>query len=112
MSLIKKLGSLLSGGGGDDSDVHSDYVRCARCGESIRVRVDKRSELTPHYGEGAGYYVRKGVLGTGKSRCFQMIEVELEFTSELELADRRISGGEFITAEEYEAEHRQADQEA
>jgi hypothetical protein len=109
MGLINKLRSVLPTGGGTDQGVHYEYVRCARCGESIRVRVDKRSELTPHYGGQGGHYVRKGVLGSGDNRCFQLIEVELEFTSELELAERRISGGEFIIREEYEAEHAQAE---
>jgi hypothetical protein len=99
IGLINKLRSLLPATGGGEQEVHYEYVRCTRCGESIRVRVDKRNELTPRYGAQGGYYVRKGVLGSGGSRCFQMIEVEL--------AEKRISGGEFISEEEYETERQE-----
>ena len=106
MGFLEKLGSLMRRGGSDGGNVHCEYVRCGRCGESIRVRVDKRSQLTPRYdGDQTGYYVRKGVMGTGKSRCFETIEVRLEFRPDMQLAARTIAGGEFITEEEYEAEH-------
>ena len=112
MGLLKKLGSLRSGGSGDDQYVHYEYARCSRCGDTVRMRVDKRNELTPRYeGDQSGFYVRKGVLGADKSRCFQTLEVELEFTSEMQLASRSISGGEFITEEEYNTEHQESGQE-
>ena len=107
MSFLKKIASFLFEGGEreEDGDVHWEYVRCSRCGEKIPVRVDLRNELTPQYegGEGA-YYVRKGVVGGGKSRCFQMIEVELFFDLHRRLVSRYISSGEFITKEEFYAQ--------
>ena len=67
--------------------------------------MDLSNELTPQYGEGEGvYYVRKGVVGSGETRCFQMIEVELYFDPEKQLVSRYITGGEFITRQEFEAE--------
>lgn len=53
--------------------------------------------------EGA-YYARKGVLGSGETRCFQMIEVELYFNQDKQPVSRYTTGGEFITGEEFEAE--------
>jgi len=107
MSFLKKMASFLFEGGGreEEGDVHWEYVRCSRCGEKIRVRVDLRNELTSQFegGEGA-YYVRKGVVGSGKTRCFQMIEVELFFDPNRRLVSRYISGGEFITKEEFYAQ--------
>jgi len=107
MSFLKKITSLLFEGGEreGEGDVHWEYVRCSRCREKIPVRVDLRSELTPEYeaGEGA-YYVRKGVIGSGETRCFQMIEVELFFDTNRRLASRYITGGEFITREEFYAQ--------
>lgn len=104
MGLLKKLFS--SGGTGarreDGRNIHREYVRCSRCGEKLSVRVDLGNELTPQYEEGEGaYYVRKGVMGTGKNHCFQTIEVELYFSAERQLVSRYITGGEFITREEF-----------
>jgi hypothetical protein len=111
MGFLKKLfSSVLGGGGEDDGNIHREYVRCARCGEKIPVRVDVRNELTPQYDEGEGaYYVRKGVLGSGENYCFQTVEVELYFNAEKQLVSRYISGGEFITREEFEAEEQRGE---
>ena len=106
MSFLKKVASFLfeGGEGQGEGDVHWEYVRCTRCGEKIPVRVDLRNELTAEYegGEGA-YYVRKGVIGSGKARCFQMIEGELFFDANRRLTSRYITGGQFITREEFYA---------
>jgi len=106
MGFLKKLSSLFAGGGGREGDgnIHREYVRCRRCGEKLPVRVDLRNELTPTYEEGEGaYYVRKGVVGSGETRCFQMIEVDLYFDASRHLVSRYITGGEFITREEFYA---------
>jgi hypothetical protein len=106
MGLLKRIASFFLEGSGDDQDrnVHWEYVRCSRCGERIPVRVDLRNELTAQYegGEGA-YYVRKGVVGTGRTRCFQTIELDLYFGAQRQLVSRYITGGEFITKEEFDA---------
>ncbi|MBN1978792.1 MAG: hypothetical protein JW918_15450 [Anaerolineae bacterium] len=100
---MKKLADMF--GGKDEENIHREYVRCARCKEKLAVRVNLNNELTPQYGEGEGaYYVRKGVLGSGEARCFQMIEVELYFDYEKRLVSRYITGGEFITADEFYAD--------
>lgn len=101
MGFLEKLASLLGGGEGE-GDVHYEYVRCSRCGEAMRVRVDLRNELTRRYGSSEGaYYVRKGVLGSGENRCFQTIEVELTFDANRQLVSRHIAGGEFISQEAF-----------
>jgi hypothetical protein len=108
MGLIKKIASLFDGEEGDDGNVHWEYVRCSRCGEKIAVRVDLRNELTPQWDEGEGaYYTRKGIVGSGKTRCFQTIELDLYFDADRRPLSRYISGGEFITRDEYEAQEGQ-----
>lgn len=103
MGFLKKLSQLFAGD--SERNIHREYVRCSRCGEKIAVRVNLSGELTPQLDESEGaYYVRKGVLGSGKTRCFQMIEVELYFNQDKRPVSRYISGGEFITKEEFEAE--------
>jgi len=103
MGFLKKLSQLFASDSEDN--IHREYVRCSRCGEKIAVRVNLSSELTPQYGEGEGaYHVRKGVLGSGETRCFQTIEVDLYFDQDKRLISRYITGGEFITREAFEAQ--------
>ncbi len=105
MGFLAHITSLFKGGERREENVHREYVRCSRCGEKIAVRVDLQSELTTQYEGSEGvYYVRKGVLGSGRARCFQMIEVELYFDAERNLVSRNIAGGEFISREEFEAQ--------
>ena len=102
MGFLRQLAAFLSGD--SDPNTYQEYVRCSRCGERMAVRVNLGGELTPQYGEGEGaYYVRKGVVGSGGTRCFQTIEVELCFDGERRPISRYITGGEFITKEEFHA---------
>jgi hypothetical protein len=78
------------------------YVRCRRCGEAIRVRADRRYDLVSEMrdpGEpGPAYSMHKDIVG---ARCFQHIEVDLAFDSRLQIVERRIVGGEWLTEAEY-----------
>ena len=103
MGFLKKLSQIFAGR--EEGNIHREYVRCSRCKEKIAVRINLGNELTPQLDEGEGaYYVRKGALGSGKTRCFQTTEVELYFDPDRQLVSRYITGGEFITREEFEAE--------
>jgi hypothetical protein len=44
--------------------------------------------------ERCGYIVRKGLIGG--NRCFQQIEVELNFDSSRQLTEKTITGGTFV----------------
>lgn len=77
------------------------YIRCDRCKESIRFRVDPYWDLGPSEG-GGGYTVTKHVIG---QKCFRTIEVDLTFDDHRVETERSITGGKFITAEEYDQEH-------
>lgn len=106
MSLLKRLGKLLAGEPRPDSSALWVHVRCCRCGEVIAARVDLRNEPSIQYdssGQLSGYHVRKVLVG-GTRRCYQPIEVELSLDPSLRVVDRQITGGEFISAEEYAAE--------
>jgi hypothetical protein len=80
------------------------YVACNRCGETIRVRADRRYDLVSEMrdpGEaGPAYTLHKDIVGT---RCFQRIAVDVEFDQRLQVIERRISGGRWLTEEEYQA---------
>lgn len=68
-------------------------VKCKRCSETIEGRVDLDNDLSLN-DEGNGYLVRKGLIGS--NRCFQQIEVELNFDSSRQLQEKTISGGMFV----------------
>ena len=81
----------------DDKREYWINVRCRRCGETIRARVDLWNELSwtdPESGSSSAYTCRKVLLGGGT--CFQQIEVLLFFDSNRKLIDRKATGGEFI----------------
>ena len=84
----------LFGGGSAKSDkrYYVFLVKCNRCGEIIEGRVDLDNDLSLK-DEGEGYIVRKGLMGT--NRCFQQIEVELNFDSSRQLQEKTITGGQF-----------------
>ena len=80
------------------------YVACSRCREAIRVRADRRYDLVSEMrdpGEvGPAYTLHKDIVGT---RCFQRIAVDVEFDQHFQVIERRISGGRWLTEEEYRA---------
>ena len=105
MGFLDRLRKALSGGGsagGPSSEFYWIYVKCRRCGEPLKARVDLRNEPSQS-DEDDTWIVRKGISGTGARRCFQTVEVTLTLDrSKHDVVDREITGGEFITEEEYE----------
>jgi len=95
MGLLEAMKSLF-GGGGDEAG-YWVYVRCARCGEAIKTRIDLQRDLSAR--DEGGFKVHKTMVGSG--RCFERIEVDLTFDDDRRLVERQIARGEFITAEEY-----------
>jgi hypothetical protein len=68
-------------------------VKCNRCGEIIEGRIDLDNDLSLS-DEGDTYIVRKGLIGN--NRCFQRIEVEMQFTSDRKLIEQQAQGGTFV----------------
>ena len=105
MSFLKKIASALSPKGTDEGEVLWVYVRCHKCGETLKTRLDLRHNLTPNYsaeGRVASYSSRKVLIGS--QRCFEPIEVKLAFDPQYRLTSREIAGGQFISREEYEGD--------
>jgi hypothetical protein len=98
MAFLRRLFKALGGGpAGREADSLPLAVRCNRCGEVIRARVNLRNDLSPDYGDGDGaltYVCRKVLMG--QERCFQQIEVTLRFDANRNLIDRQVMGGEFV----------------
>jgi hypothetical protein len=105
MSFLKKIASILSPKGAENSDVLWVYVRCHKCGEVIRTRIDLRHDLTPNYsaeGRVTEYVLRKVLIGS--QRCFERIGVTLTFDPQRRVISREIAGGQFVSREEYEGD--------
>lgn len=94
MSFLKKLTGFFTSKSG--APVEGVAVKCNRCGEVIRARVNLYNDLSLEYEEsGKGiYFCRKVLIGEG--RCFQRIEIELTYDLNRKLVSREISGGEFV----------------
>lgn len=104
MSFFKKIQSLFSSPSGRDKRSLWIYVRCGKCGELIKGRVDLYNDLSIQYDEAGDttYFCRKVFIGS--KRCYSPIEVELSFNKNRVLQNQEIKGGEFISEEVYIAE--------
>jgi hypothetical protein len=89
-------------GGGSEAPASGDrgvyyFVRCDRCREALKFRVDPLWDLGA--ADGGGYVVTKHIIG---QKCFKTVEVVLTFDDRRVESERQIYGGTFITPEEYE----------
>lgn len=104
MGFLQKIASVLSPKG-EEKDALWVYVRCHRCGEKIKTRIDLSHDLTPNYSDEGGianYFLRKVLVGS--KGCFEPIEVELTFDAQRRVSSRAITGGQFISKEEYDSD--------
>lgn len=80
------------------------YVQCEKCGEKIKVRLRTTSELQrrdgPDSGEGPGeLFVQKTIVG---SRCYQRIDVVVDFDARHNVVGSQVTNGKLITVAEYD----------
>ncbi len=99
MGFLNSLKSIFSSSGGSAASGYWVYVRCRRCGEAIRTRINLQNDLSPNDDE--GYTVTKTLVGD--RRCFERIEVTLIFDANRRLVGQEIQRGDFISAKEFEA---------
>ncbi len=102
MGFLDTLKSVFAGGGDRKPEDASAwfYVRCQRCGEVIRVRVDMRND--PSEDDDGQYVVRKTLVG-GARRCFARLEMTLTFDAGRRLLSQEVTGGEFVAETDYAA---------
>ncbi len=100
MNFLKKL---FGGSARSDDRMTSIYVMSYRCKEPIEGKVDLFNELSKD-DDGKGYYVRKVLHTSGRDRCFAEVEVQLWFDGKKQISDHEVSGGRWLTAEEYDEE--------
>jgi hypothetical protein len=100
MGVLEKLKQWLSAPPASQEAAYWLYVQCDRCGEKIRSRVDLYNDLSAIYdASGTSYFCRKILMG--QQRCYQKIEVEMWFDARRRLTERKISGGQFISADAF-----------
>jgi hypothetical protein len=103
MSFLKKLSKILSSPPPRTERAFYLYVKCNKCGEKLRARVDAWNELTPEYDgksdDPASYTCRKVLIG--ENRCYQPIELKLKFDKNHKLVEQQIFGGRYIDQEEF-----------
>ena len=104
-NILKNISRMFGGGStpsGGDPDGLYYYVRCARCGEVIQVRLNKNNDLSIEYGEKGEasdqLSAHKVIVGT---RCYNRIEANFTFNRSRTLIDKQITGGTFVEASEY-----------
>jgi len=101
MDLIGKISKYLTSSSNEDGSAYWIYVRCNKCGERLRGRVNLYNDLSVEY-QGRNeqtYQCRKTLVG--RTGCFQRIELDLIFNKKRKLVEREISGGDFIEADEF-----------
>lgn len=96
--LLQKLFGRRSNG---DPNGIAVYVRCAKCGEIVHVRVNKSSDISRN--DDDELFVRKVAMD---GKCHSRIEIELHFDSAYRIAKRSIQGGDFVTYEQWAAHRR------
>jgi hypothetical protein len=100
MSFLKKFGNLFKPTSPKKTVDYSIWinVKCNRCGETIPCRIDLRSDLYIEYGENPSdvtYSCHKLIMG--EKRCYQNIEVDMQFDkNRKKIISRQITGGEFV----------------
>jgi hypothetical protein len=109
MGFLKKLGSLFSPSSGDSRSLWL-FVKCEKCGEILKGRVDLYNDLSAQYeesGTGTSYFCRKVFVGS--NRCYRPIEVELTFDKNKRLLNQEVTGGEIVSKEAYLVANPEAD---
>jgi hypothetical protein len=102
MGFLDGLRKAWGGSGGSGSDVYWIHARCRRCGEPLLGRVDLRNEPSLA-DDGETWIVRKGLIGSGVGRCYQVVDVTLTFDADKrQVLTGETAGGELISKEEYE----------
>jgi hypothetical protein len=97
MGWLKTIGNIFNGSSPSAKRSLGMKIQCNRCGEILEARVDLMNDLTPEYGptgDPASYRCRKVLQGSG--RCFQSMELILQFDARKQLTDRRITGGRIL----------------
>ena|SRR5579862_1487476 len=106
MNLFKQFMDIFSGKPAmarmDDRGIYY-YVRCKRCGEIIRVRIDPMNDMSWN-DDNSALFVRKVMVG---KRCYNRIEGEFEYDKNRKLTNSKIDGGDLVDVQAYETDQQE-----
>jgi len=83
----------------DSSELFWIYTQCDKCGEKFKTLIRKNNDIAPTYkNEGPAFILRKELIGAS---CPNRINLYLEFDRSYRKISEEITGGYFISKEEY-----------
>jgi len=83
----------------DSSELFWIYTQCDKCGEKFKTLIRKNNDIAPTYkNEGPAFILRKELIGAS---CPNRINLYLEFDRGYRKISEEITGGHFISKEEY-----------
>ncbi|HTU02491.1 MAG TPA: hypothetical protein VMG58_11770 [Candidatus Sulfotelmatobacter sp.] len=95
MGFLQRLFGRESSASTDDG-IHL-YVECEHCRSKVHVRLDPRHDLSQ--ADDGGYFVRKEIMD---GKCFRLMAAEISFDRGYRIARQEISGGRFLSPEEFQ----------
>jgi len=103
MNFLKRIASFFQGGGTASRGRHFPiYVLSRRCREPLVGQIDLLNEISLTEEDDSAYYTRKVLHTTGRTRCFDQVEVLVWFTKDKQLLRHEVQGGTWLAEEEYE----------
>ncbi len=100
MGFLKKLTDALfsQNDSTDPYGIHF-YAQCDKCGAVVDARADRRNDLSRQFEGESAFVWRKGIMD---DHCFQLMRAEVHFDERYNVLSQELSGGRFITKEEYQ----------
>ena len=77
------------------------YLQCDKCGEKLALRLRKSSEIQREEAGSHDYqmFINKTVIG---NKCFNRMQLRLEFDGMYRVVNKQLENGTFITKDQYE----------
>jgi hypothetical protein len=104
MNIFKRIANFFQGGGATSSSnrYFPIHVLSRRCREPLVGQVDLLNELSLTEEDDNTFYTRKVLHTTGRTRCFDQVEVLLWFDKNKQLQRQEVWGGEWLEEDAYE----------
>ncbi|SRR5258706_11064413 len=106
MNFLRQIANIFAPGPsikrGDDVGLYY-YIRCNRCGEVIKVRINPMNDLS-HSDDDKQLFAHKTIVGR---RCYNRIEAEFIYDANRRLINSEITGGSLVTVDDYEKDQQE-----
>src|SRR5258708_34261481 len=106
MNFLRQIANIFAPGPsikrGDDVGLYY-YIRCNRCGEAIKVRINPMNDLS-HSDDDKQLFAHKTIVGR---RCYNRIEAEFIYDANLRLINSGHNGGALGPASDFEKDRQE-----